>query len=552
MTTLATNDETSLDFLGDPQYYTKKVMADPPLTPELLAVYKEKAGIDITDADALVDFFNTEKFIEILCEFDFLLFREYILGHVNKDFHIEWYEGIKNNQSVVYLAPRDHGKTHFNRDYVIWNAYYRKVRGIHMISDTLPQAQELFISGEDAIKEQIEYNEKLQHLKPVGSAGKWSERTLQLSNGVRITVSGYGSRIRGKHPDLLIMDDVLSDQNCITKELRDKTWRYYTRTIHPMTKKRTKILIMGTAQHPDDLLHKLSKLESVFFKKYQALINEETKEVLWPERRSFEQLMTFRRDYGVLAFEQEYQNNPMADNLSYFPEDIVTACFNRELSYLSRYHGENRTFLGGDLSPPGGAKERDGDYTVFSALEKFPSNKLRLLNFDRFRDDPDSKELFLQKQLDALSAMCFLFQVDSGFIEEIGFQAIYTKDFIKRTTDLPIKGYHVSGTGKRSLESGLPFLRGLMEKQMIEFPYKTEEDQAKTNLILREFHGIVRMEDGRFGNMAFHDDIPTSIWMAVEASKEQLSGFFTRPSAGGKKRGFMGPRKGFMRSRRGV
>jgi hypothetical protein len=53
----------------------------------------------------------------------------------------------------------------------------------------------------------------------------------------------------------LILDDIQSDQNTTSAEQRDKTWRYFSGTIVPMNP--TKLVVVGTAMHHDDLLHRL-------------------------------------------------------------------------------------------------------------------------------------------------------------------------------------------------------------------------------------------------------------------------------------------------------
>ena len=470
-----------------------------------------------------------------------------------RPFHVEWGQILAENQHAIIWAPRDHGKTQFfSRNYILWHVFYQKSREIMLISSTEERAKAI-MNDVDGIKDQIENNPKLGHLKPKGSEGKWAEKTVKFSNGIILRVYGFPPK-RGYHPDLLMLDDILIDDNSMTEKLREKTWNEFAAIVDPMVG-HGQTVIVGTALHRNDLLHKLAVQEDQWYsKKYVACLNEFTQQVLWKERRSYAQLQKYRKTYGELMYQQEYQNNPMSETLSFFPEDILVPCCNEQVSYVTRYTRDNPVFLGGDLSPPGGAKRGEGDYTVFIALERVPMQygdipyKFRVLYYSMFRDSPDSKEKFLNKQLDELKMMVGNFFVKFGLIEEIGFSAVYTKDFIERGTSLPIEGKQVSASGKRSWESGLPQLRSLFEKKMIEFPYETENDKKLTNEIIKQFKGIIMDDDGKFGNQGYHDDIPIAMWMAVEASKRVAMPIVFADKGG--KRPWGGPRRRFIRKKR--
>lgn len=502
--------------LGDPFYYTRKILSDPIQSPKYLDLFV-KFGGNLSDPQEKAAFFASEEYLDLLCEDDFNLFAERVLGYTVKPHHVQWTDDFVNNKHCIILAPREHGKTAWLVGYIIWNAFYKKKQNIMVFSETLGQGK-MILGGEFSIKEQMESNPKLHSIYPTDYTRKWSETQIKLSNGVRIEIAGWDQRVRGRHPDLIILDDVLSDQNSGTKEARKKVLHFFTHVIVPMRKKNTQIIIIGTAHHPDDLLFTLGNTGEYTFRRYQA-VDEETSIALWPEKHSFDSLQKFRRAYGELAYQREYQNNPISDSLSFFPPEILDMCKDYNLTYMNSYAGPEITHLGGDLSPPGGAKKGDGDYTVYMAGELDKEECINILNYIRFRDSFDSKDLFLEKQINILKSYCHLFQVDHGFIEEVGFQSIYTKELIRKQTNLPIKGLNVTNSGKKSLTAGIPYIRSLMEKGKIRVPYKTPDDRAKTDEMFREFLGVIMDEKGRIGNMGYHDDCVTAMWMLVESTK---------------------------------
>lgn len=521
-------EEHDKSYLGDPLYYTKIVLSNPQAyaTQEFLKIYKDHFGVDTSDPEKLVAFWQSDEFLDWYSEYDMLLFFERFLGQIVKPFHVEWAQIISRPEDAAVLAPRDHGKSRlFTVNYSIWLAFYQKVKDILVVSETAPQARRL-ISGSGSIKEQITNNLKLSHLIPSvrgSDAGAWSTAFLKLKNGVSIKGIGFGSRSRGEHPDRIILDDVLSDQNCMTQELREKGIKYFAETIVPMKKKTTKILLVGTAQHQDDLMHFLGRSKSYFFRKYQA-VNEITGDVLWPEKHDKEFFEDYKNTFGNLSFMKEYQNNPMDDSLSLFPEHVFTKALNPQISYLPSYSGPDQVALGADFSPPGGNKKGDGDYTVYLAGIVTDSGKVRIAWFDRFRDKPDSKELFSSLQMDKLEAMCTSFNVQAGYAESVGFQSIYVKDHIQRRKDLPIEAIYTTRQSKADLRSGIPYIRSLMESGMLELPYKTVQDIQMTHLLLSELKGVSKDDEGKIVSASRHDDMVIALWLMVEASKK-LVGF---------------------------
>ena len=509
-----TKDDSSL---GDSLFYTKHILANPPVAEKYIKIYQENYGGDVNDESMVAEFLQSEEFLDLVMEDDFNLFAERILGYTVKQHLMDWTNDFLDNKNCVILAPREHGKTAWVVGYVIWNAYYKKRTNILVFSETESQGKNI-LGGEFSIKEQVESNPKLDIIYPKDYNRKWSETQIKLANGVRIEIAGIDKRIRGRHPDLIILDDVLSDQNSSTKEARRKVWHYYIHVIVPMRKKKTQIIVIGTAHHPDDLLFTLAATGEYTFRKYQA-INEDTREALWPEKHTYDSLQAYRRAYGEMAYQREYQNNPMSDSLSFFPQELLDSCKDYLMSYSNTYAGGELVHLGGDLSPPGGAKRGDGDYTVFMVGEFDKNECINILSSVRFRDTPNSQDHFLERQIGILKSMCHLFQVDAGFVEEVGFQSIYTKELIRKQTNLPIKGYSVTSTGKKSLTSGIPYMRGLMEKGKIRFPYKTAEDRHKTDEMFRDFVGVILDDKGRIGNMGYHDDFVTALWMLVESTK---------------------------------
>ena len=356
---------------------------------------------------------------------------------------------------------------------------------------------------------------------------------MRLTNGVTIRAKQFKAALRGRHPQLIILDDVLNQSNSGTEEKRKEIWEQFAAVVVPMKDKgskekrakgyRPQIIDVGTAIAHDDLHHRL--LESSEFRgvkqsailvddRFEAILDAAgERQALWPDRYPIADLDAIRKKIGALLFEREYLNKPLADEMAIFPRSLFEPLLDEDLSYVSAYGGQGHTFLGADFSVPG---SQDGDYTVVFVLEFDEQRKLYTpLNFWRKRAES------VGEQIKMIEYMTQAYRVTKGYLEADVFQRIYAAEFAKKT-NLPLEGHRV-GTQKSSYISGILGLRPLFEVGAWRFPYKTDRDKAMTDQLVKEFSGIVQRK-GKLGNEAGHDDIPLALWHAWVCAMDLVSG----------------------------
>lgn len=428
---------------------------------------------------------------------------------------------IKDSRGV-YLAGRQLTPTHNSvaivRAYGIWKAKYD------------PYIKEILILGADAdsavgnlekIKQDLSENPSLKFLIPHNRRNYNTSQKVKLSNGVVFRAKGFLSPLRGRHPQLILMDDVLNEKNSSSDEGRKKIRSYFFGVVFPMKDKGTrpmqklgykpKIVVVGTAQNEDDLYSELRKNKGFMSIKQSAIVDEETKEVLWPERYSWDDLMLIKSTMGTLQFSKEYLNEPLTDETTIFPVSLFAPLLDSDLSYTTNYQGSNPTYLGADFSVPG---EVSGDYTALIVAEKLEDATLIILNVYRKRG------VSLQDQISAIEDRAIKFNLTYGLLEANMFQKVYAEHF-KNYTNYPIQGHVVTASGKNSLSTGVLSLRTLFENKKIIFPYKTDHDKSITDLIIREFSGLIR-KNGKLGNFRDHDDCALALYHLVTASRQQM------------------------------
>lgn len=421
----------------------------------------------------------------------------------------------------TYLVGKDLIPTHNShslaRAYVIWRICYdRWVEEALILGADNSSA----VDNLDKLKKLLAESRSWGHLLPSSrEKGKPDSRTeVMLTNGKVIKAKGFMSPLRGRHPQLIACDDVLNEKNSMSKDGRSLMLNRFNDVVVPMKDKGTKkarergmrsqIVVVGTAQDLQDMYHVL--LERGYRgAKLKAVIDDETREVLWADRYSYEDLMTLKKRIGVLSFMKEYQNTPMSDETTIFPYSLFQPCFDEKTSYVVNYQGPLEVYLGADFSVPGSL---DGDWTVIIVLAyDRKENVFFLLNYWRARPAT------IQEQLQQLELYCQMFNVTSGYLEDNMFQGIYREHFKRRTT-LPLKGHTVNRYNKNSLSTGVLSIRTLLENNLIVLPYQTDADKTKTEYLVSEFTGI-KQRKGRIGNETSHDDVVMALWHALESSR---------------------------------
>lgn len=459
--------------------------------------------------------------VRALCRTNFLVFQKVELQAELGPQHRMWWEHLKTGDDVCELAPRDHGKSYsMVRAYSIWRLKYDPwVRDCLILGADQPSA----VENLDKIKEMMDGSASLRHLLPIGRADGTNSRTeMLLRNGKRLKTKGLMSPLRGRHPQLVILDDILNDENSWSSDSRSEVKKRFNEVIVPLKDKgtrkdqekgyRSQLVVVGTAQDNDDLYHDLLKNPNFRGVKLSAIVDEEKRISLWSDRYSYDDLMKIKTTVGALAFSKEWLNKPLSDETTIFPTTLFPPMFDDKLSYARNYTGFNQVFLGVDFSVPGSV---DGDWTVVVAIEFDRSTQTyTLLNY--WRAQPTE----IMEQLRQIEYYCQIYKVTLGFLEDNLFQGIYREHFRRKST-LPLRGHTVTGGNKRSHETGILAFRPMFENQRFRFPYATEADKNKTDYILTEFNGI-RQKHGRIGNETTHDDLVMALWHATSASRTSV------------------------------
>ena len=335
-----------------------------------------------------------------------------------------------SNQKSCTLAPREHLKTHTVLSYILKKVFSRQYPleiNYYHINEQL--ASEKFRK----MQRIVEKSGILAENFDLENAKSWSEEKIELSDGTTIIPLSYKAGVVGKHPHIIVLDDVIDYKVIYSDELNRKAIDKFYMDIYPQVSKDDidkKIIIIGTAQRKDDLYHSLPK--DFTFNVFRAIINEQTKEVLSPEIFSYDALMKIKSDIssqkGERYWLKEYMNEPFESlGLIIKPE------------WIQYYYEKPNTFgmyiyQGWDLAV--GKDLEKGDWTVGAtiAVDLSDEEKIRIYVLEIFR-----ARLNFGQRLQIIKDMYDKWKPLAVGIEDVAFQYDTIQTLVK-TTAIPVLG----------------------------------------------------------------------------------------------------------------
>lgn len=316
--------------------------------------------------DILDQLNSIEQFAGMYCMAD--------LRCVVPPFHREMYElAIGGHKRIVICAPRAFAKsTVFSKIYPLYQILQGGASKILIISATGTLAEHWL----SAIRRELEENLFiLDEKRGYGNVrtDKWTQSHLiiQRRDGTKCEVyaKGAGYQIRGFRPDIIIVDDIETDEGVRSDDQREKLLDWFNKALLNTLEKDSQLIMIGTLLHPLALLADVMRREGWVSRKYQALdvVNEDGVS-LWPEKWPTEALLERSREIGMRAFNSEFQNDPVVSENPIF----VREWFGRITDEI-RKAPATRTGIACD---PAIARTETADYTAIGVISDL--GKLRL------------------------------------------------------------------------------------------------------------------------------------------------------------------------------
>lgn len=441
------------------------------------------------------------------------------------DFHYE-IDALLQDQSCQYrciIAPRGHAKSmKGNIIYNLWRILIkppRLTRFIVLASETKEKQAVPFLA---TIKDELEYNELILALWGNLKGPVWTQDEIVTTNRCKVVAVGSGQRIRGmtflgKRPTDFTLDDIESpENNCLTKEGREKLKGWVMGAVFPSMDPRAFVNVLGTIAHQDAYLPTLVENPAFRTLQYTAAPPQRVHQAdadeaitlkgpaLWPARYPMATLNAILANYRSSGkahiFYQEYMNDPRnPEEQTFRPEDL--RYYNGELkvlggeSVLELEHEDGSTEIrpvtitvGVDL-----AISTLGDYNVLLPLALDVDGNYFVGDYIRVRAEP-------YEIIEHLFRLKLRYAPRLFVIESVAYQAALAS-----------------------------FTRKAMRERNIFLPLREVKPRDRKNTRLSSLEPLVRthrlhvkrrhteLETEMFDYpKAKHDDIMDSIWSAVQ------------------------------------
>lgn len=258
---------------------------------------------------------------------DWKYFFKHVLGFGLEWFHEDMFRYQRDNHQSMILAPRGHGKsTVLTIGYALWRILRNPDVRILVLSETDDIALELTRS----MKRYLE-STAWRDLFGDWRGDPWSDgeftvnRRRRLRKESTVTAAGVLSGIQGGHYDLVICDDLVSEDQANSEKRRKRVIEKFKQTLMPMLEPGAPLHIVGTRYHPYDLYGTLVGKDGMFsetHKIYKAIRDDGSP--LWPQyfplhdvyddkgKLKIKGLLHIKSDIGTIFFNSQYQNDTEA------------------------------------------------------------------------------------------------------------------------------------------------------------------------------------------------------------------------------------------------
>ena len=356
-----------------------------------------------------------------------------------------------------------------------------------------------------AIKDQIDNNEVLKLiakndkgvyvLEPdKNAAGGWTEDRILLKHRTKLGmkepslfVSAVDNNRTGMHPDVIIMDDLVSENTVTTKEQRNKTKTHYRFSLSLLERNGLQVVI-GTRYHMDDLYDELLKNKGFNCIVRPAILPNG--KCYFPTKYPIEVLAELKRDQGADIYNSQYMLDPTNEddatfkvgNLNYyedgeFEEDIKAGRIKFQQVYIIT-----------DLAI---TQNKRSDFTVVMIIGVTADKKIYVVDYshDKFTPSQTVTEIF--KQYEKARKYGYVHGV---YIETVAFQKVMLyllKDEAKRRgISIPLKELKANKDKTLRINGLVPlvdngdvYISGRhteLRDEMREFPFGRHDDIIDT------------------------------------------------------------------------
>jgi len=373
------------------------------------------------------------------------------------DLHQRWVDIFSKNENIAIECAREHLKTSFVLNLMLFTIWRNDNMEVLYISSKQGQAKDKIAELETI------YNRNSHWLDLDKSDDQWTKKHKKWDNGSSIRGEGWGTAIEGAHVQLIVLDDILRERGGMTDA---ETWNFLQKVVSPMVTESGKKVLVGTKKRKHDIFDRVEKNPGWEHRRYPATPDNP----IFPEKWSEERLKKKKREMVPVNFRREYGLEVVIGDEVLMSPEWNKRNRDSDLTYQNEYQGGQLRVLGLDpaISPT-------GDYCAFFGQVKMNSGYKRVLHASR------EKGISLGAMKNKLELLDNRYNFSTIVIEQNSFQRLAVEDIID-STSLPVTGHTTSKT-KSDPSDGIPRIAIGFENGKYIYPYNTQEDKEKTDMV---------------------------------------------------------------------
>lgn len=251
--------------------------------------------------------------------------------------HRSWQDLMTKHERLLLWAHVEAGKTaQVSVGRVLWELGCDPSMRAVICSNTFGQAAKPVGLVSRYIEESDALHEVFPELLPgePWTTGHLHVKGRNFSKDPSVQAVGVHGNIMGARIDLLILDDILDLENTSTPKQREELQRWVYATLFSRLTKRARVIIIGNAYHPEDLLHHLAKQSGYTALRYPVV--DDNGVPRWPEQWSLERIATRRTELAG-------QVGEFARSMLCVARDDVSARYQRAWIDNALVRGADRT-----------------------------------------------------------------------------------------------------------------------------------------------------------------------------------------------------------------
>lgn len=261
----------------------------------------------------------------------------YIMQMDIQPFHMRMMKFQVENKNSLIMTGRNLGKSYTNTTaYIITQILRDRSVTICVISAGLSQSK----AFTNELKGWFSEGTTLFNIFNDIRGEKWTETEILVKRDrhrkestVVCGSANASSGLISKHFDILILDDIVSQENSATKGQRDKLSSFVYNTVLPLLNKESShsaIKVIGTHYHSMDFFTELEAGSMFKVLKIPTIRNKNGIEYsIWEKKQPIKELIQYRQQMGSVAFNMQYQMKVNKNQGSIFKRDWI--------QYFSRY-----------------------------------------------------------------------------------------------------------------------------------------------------------------------------------------------------------------------